>query len=600
MLTSLCGVLALVASAAAQTPGDELPARSPEPPSGSHVLPPDASLVLPASAEQDLVAARSWLGTLEAAIAAEGGVVPDAANLRAVFESRVSSPAVSLSASDIERWVARSQSAVRHLARADYDRARVELLEAHALANRAAEELNREAERARQVLDTCLYMVRAYVETRDEENAIQQARACRQLVPGAEPSPYRHTPEVREIMARVDRAIATEAPGELVVTSSPSACAVRLNGIPFGTTPFRMEDLAAGEYRLQVECDAVERGRIHRIRVGAGSASAHVDGGLDRAVRSRPGLGLAYDSAEQARAQAGVHALAILRALGAHDAWMVWADAPGQLRIDRVHAGQVASVWLEAPAQEDANALDRFRDAVRHLHASRSLDFRSSRAEPAPRSPALELPPVESAGASPESPPSPRSDEDVSEASAHEAEAGSLAASRTRRRRALFAITGVSGAAYLAAVGLHVARGRRGEDFALFFSLSRQSAWVNLRLPTTLVAGAASLLSMSTLPVLLPDRRGVPLGAWIAGGLGVGLAAASLGTVLRRPACAGLGVERRPCIEREQMGDRAVLLGSAAAPLLVAPLVYALRKTPLTPDLSVSRQGAWLSVAGAF
>ena len=76
------------------------------------------------------------------------------------FEQAVSAPALSLSQSDIDAWAERSRSALQALARADYDTAREELLEAQRVAQQAANELNREAERARQVLDTCLFMAR--------------------------------------------------------------------------------------------------------------------------------------------------------------------------------------------------------------------------------------------------------------------------------------------------------------------------------------------------------------------------------------------------------------------------------------------------------
>ncbi|MBT8467908.1 MAG: hypothetical protein KJN97_04070, partial [Deltaproteobacteria bacterium] len=119
------------------------------------------------------------------------------------FEVQGSAPAPTISQSDIDLWVERSRAAVRYLARADYKAARRELKAAQRLADRAAAELNREAARAQQVLDTCLFMVRAYVETKNDVEARKQARECRRLVPRVEPSAFRHTPEVRELLAEV-------------------------------------------------------------------------------------------------------------------------------------------------------------------------------------------------------------------------------------------------------------------------------------------------------------------------------------------------------------------------------------------------------------
>ncbi|MCA9574284.1 MAG: PEGA domain-containing protein [Polyangiales bacterium] len=550
----------------------------------------DGRLVaLPATTTGDLAEAREWAAALRRVLAAETLTVVPNDEASGTFEARVSSPAVALSASDIERWVARSQSAVRHLARADYDRARADLLEAHALASGAADELNREAERARQVLDTCLYMVRAYVETRDDESAMNQARACRQLVPGAEPSPYRHTPEVRDIIARVDRNMAAEAPGQLVVTSEPSGCAVRLNGIAFGVTPFRMDDLAAGEYRLQVECDDVERGRIRRLRVNAGETTVHVDGAFDTAIRSRPGLGLVYDGADQAFALAGPHALAVAAALDVSEAWLVWVVEPGRVRVDRVTRTDVTSVWLRAALAQPSDADATLRTAVRHLRAGRSLDLERPEAQPGQ---GLRVP---------ASAPTPETGAPVVDDAPSDGGPDSGHPPRSNGRRVALGITsGVSAAALVGALGLHIARLHRGEAFALYFTLSRQAAWIDLRLPSTLLAAGGGALALATLPGLLPEREGVPPGAWIAGAVGVGLAAASVGSVLARESCSDFGMDRRACIEREQAGDRAILLAAGAAPLMLAPLVYALRPARVTPELEVSRAGAWLSVRGTF
>ena len=192
------------------------------------------------------------------------------------FEVVGSAPAPTISQSDIDLWVERSRAAVRYLARADYKAARRELKAAQRLADRAAAELNREAARAQQVLDTCLFMVRAYVETKNDAEARKQARECRRLVPRVEPSAFRHTPEVRELLAEVDQEMASEAPGTLEVQSTPSDCLVRINGVEFGRTPVSGIELPVGTYRMQVECEEDKRGRIHRVYFG------HECGGLRR------------------------------------------------------------------------------------------------------------------------------------------------------------------------------------------------------------------------------------------------------------------------------------------------------------------------------
>ena len=139
---------------------------------------------------------------LRAELALRGESVWPADRASERFEVLGSAPAPEVSQSDIDRWVERSRAAVRYLARADYKAARRELKAAQRVADRAADELNREAARAQQGSDTCSFMVRAYVETKNTADARQQARECRQLVPRVEPSAFRHTPKVRELLGR--------------------------------------------------------------------------------------------------------------------------------------------------------------------------------------------------------------------------------------------------------------------------------------------------------------------------------------------------------------------------------------------------------------
>jgi len=90
-----------------------------------------------------------------------GYVVPDAQATSERFEAAISRAAVSLQPQEVDDWRRHATAAVRHLARADYEAARADLDYTRQVAQRAAAELNREPERAREVLDTCLYLVRA-------------------------------------------------------------------------------------------------------------------------------------------------------------------------------------------------------------------------------------------------------------------------------------------------------------------------------------------------------------------------------------------------------------------------------------------------------
>ena len=127
---------------------------------------------------------------------------------REALEERYGVDAPEMSESDLARWVASSRQAGRSLARADYDGARSALAQAEAVTARALAELDREATRSRQVLDTCLYLVRSLEETDQHARALEQGFACRRLVPRGAATPTQHPPEVRAILDEVDRTLA--------------------------------------------------------------------------------------------------------------------------------------------------------------------------------------------------------------------------------------------------------------------------------------------------------------------------------------------------------------------------------------------------------
>ena len=529
------------------------------------------------------------IGRLETSLAALPLGVFSAEEARALFEANASAPAASLTATDIERWASRSQSAVRHLARAEYDRAREELLEAQALTSRAAEELNREAERARQVLDTCLYMVRAYIETRDVERAEAQARTCRRLVPGAEPSPYRHTPEVRDLLARVEGEMRAEPRAELRVTSQPTGCAVRLNGISFGETPFRIDELAPGEYRLQVECGGVDRGRIRRLHLASGRTEVNVDTRFEAAIRSRPRLSLRYETPEDAQRWAARDAREIARATGASETWILWRGATGTHRLDRVWAEGAASAYPgEASLEMHSGA--EFRAALSRLRVGESVDLGAPDGV-AQAALTLDVPLMDT-GHAPEF-----------EGDGEPGQGTRMAApERERHPVGLALVSSAAALTYGVASFLHAERVRRGRAFAQLFSLTRQRDWVALRMPSTFVAAGGSVVLLAAFPALLPDARArrVPIGAWVSGGVGLGLAGAAVIVTATRRSCDGLVNDRRACIRREEAGDRAILLASGAAPLVSVPVVYALRRTSIRPEVSVGRRRVRVGVLGTF
>lgn len=506
------------------------------------------------------------------------------------FEVLGSAPAPEVSQSDIDSWVERSRSAVRYLARADYKAARRELMAAQRLADRAAAELNREAARAQQVLDTCLFMARAYVETKNDAEARRQARECRHLVPRVEPSAFRHTPEVRELLAEVDREMASEAPGQLEVRSTPSDCVVRINGVDFGRTPVSGVELPTGMYRVQVECEAGQRGRIHRVSIESGANTFLSDAKLERAVRTRPVLHLRYgaresvvERMEQARQVAAV--------LGDAAVLMLSTPDPGTLRVDLDADGFTPeSAWL--PMHDGSADPDDIRRAVDALFDGRSVDFTG---------------PHPIAGASWQADAAPAATVNPTAASVVQAEPErARSVPRAREQRiAGWSLFGLGVASIGASVGLHVWRGTLGDDFIESPSnLSAAQRWNDARISvwtTAAFGGAAASASMS---LFLPDRERTPWWGWTLGALGVGLGGYAIYEGVTMTDCPEPYIANssavESCIARGQEVGRLSLALAGAAPLLTVPLVYLFRPLRTQPSVAVKREGAMMQIRRTF
>lgn len=551
-------------------------------------------VIVPTTTGDDTAWMTASIEAVRAELKAQGKLAwsPEAAADR--FEMAGSAPAPALSSSDIERWVARSRAAVRHLARADYRAARRELKSAAAVADRAAAELNREAARARQVLDTCLYMVRALIETDNLAKARQQARECRLLVPRVEPSAYRHTPEVNELLERVDTELEREAPGQLTVQSEPPKCLVRINGIEFGQTPVSHIDLPVGTYRLQVECGQ-SRGRVRKVVVTAGNTHVFVDTRFEEALRSRPLLYLRYASEADSDHYRAFDADHIARTLGSGRFVLLSHEAPGVLRIDRAGRGQrPASVWLPTE-QGKPNTNDLVR-GMTALFSGRSVDFTGAQEQArAPWSP-------------PKSAPKPPSKSQAkSSARRSSAPRGPRTLPPKSHRIAGYTLLGAGGAVYFTSVGLHFRRNSLGDDFiASPSSRVRAQSWKDARIGTWLTAGLGGGTLTAALPLVLPHEPSMPWWAWVSGAAGVGLAAYGIFEAATLTGCneatfIGNATEVRACVARGKEADRAMLAGSAAAPLLTMPLVYWLRpKRPVSASITIRRHAGFVQVGGLF
>jgi len=506
------------------------------------------------------------------------------------FEVVGSTPAPTISQSDIDLWIERSRAAVRYLARADYKAARRELKAAQRLADRAAAELNREAARAQQVLDTCLFMVRAYVETKNDAEARKQARECRRLVPRVEPSAFRHTPEVRELLVEVDQEMASEAPGTLDVRSTPPGCLVRINGVEFGRTPLLDIELPVGTYRLQVECEDDERGRIHRVEVSSGRNLFELDAALERAVHTRPVLHLDYASPE-AWSQRMAQARQVGNILGRANVLVLSGLSASVVRIDLSADGyEPASAWLAVregvPETED---LRRVSDA---LFEGRSVDFTGPHPIARP-SWAADLAPDLAVGIS-------------AAALVDEPATTERGVPRPRDQRvAGWSLFGLGVASIGASVGLHIWRGELGDRFIeSSANLHPAERWRNARIGVWTTAAFGGAATSAAMPLLLPDYERAPWWGWTLGALGLGLTGYAIYEGVTMTACPEPYIANESavhaCVERGQEAGRLSLVLAGAAPLLSIPLVYLFRPLRAEPSVSATAEGAMVRVRKVF
>lgn len=548
--------------------------------SSAHADPPSdpRSLLVTVTTESEDHATQAR--AVRARLEALGWELLPAASASELVETAESANATPIAASDLDRWASRSHAALRFLSRGEYDQARRALLEAQAISERAAEALNRETVRARQVLDTCLYVVRAALETRDVEGAEQQARRCRRLVPRMQASAYTHTPEVRALLERVDAELEREPTGVLTVSSEPAACTVRINGVHFGATPLRTSELPRGDYRVQVECDPAFAGRVHRVVIAESDVTVHVRAAFDRALRSSPELGLVYADADAARRRAGGDAAALARSVGrtlvvvepGPTRWTILTvdprgrrSAPRTFAIDDPLASQDVLESFARDALDDERATSRARRGRRAEADDRATGDASPRDE----------------GSS---------------------EPGTSPRARSIRRLGL-GLLGVGASALVATSALVPTRARRGETFDAASPssagyLDLQADYLRLRpvLAATSVTFALSAATGVSL-VLREVPRSRAYGI-VGGLLGLGLAGYATSEFARAPICYGDAI----CTERDARIDRAVLFASMAGPLLAMPVaaVGGPRERGLRARATVGEHHALLVLRGAL
>ena len=89
---------------------------------------------------------------------------------------------------DLDALAHDAQMALYHVASGLPSRARQDVERALARADKVLESLNRESLAAQQLLDACLYLVRAHLQSNERQAAREQALECRRLVPTSSPT----------------------------------------------------------------------------------------------------------------------------------------------------------------------------------------------------------------------------------------------------------------------------------------------------------------------------------------------------------------------------------------------------------------------------
>ncbi|MBW2462846.1 MAG: PEGA domain-containing protein [Deltaproteobacteria bacterium] len=533
--------------------------------------------VSPAQAQDRFVVLRTIAGS------EPPGLVPVAESIEAVADRqhtilttdeatnlitlRHSTEPAAASRDDFDALARESEAALEHVAFGRRRQARRAIESILERAQGAIEALNRESRSARRILNSCLYLVRALDHARDEEAALDQAVECARLVPDMQPSAAEHPPVVRRLFDRAVARIESGPHGSLNVQSEPSGCAVFLNGRRLGATPFSRENLATGEYRVQVECEAGRPGRVHRIVLAAEPRDVMIDSRFDRALRNTDrDLRLEYVDADEENAYRLGDATAVAGIMGVDNVILITAEGESVARVDWIRASGVVVASVRV-AMNSAGAVRESLDrGMAELGEARSVDATGETAV------AIE----------PWAPPAPRGAEVASIPGAATADASAGAEGHA-------AESDLSGLSELAALGW-VLGGVGVATYAVAWSL--QGVWIHrdgqvdvaepddvdyadrvarrddLALPVSLLAASGAVLTTAALPFLLGDGGTGPW-HWIVGGVGVAVAAVGIGLWTQDNAC----VDPPDCREVSRTVPLAPLLVTTAVPMIAVPIL---------------------------
>jgi hypothetical protein len=522
--------------------------------------------------------------TVEAGLVDENVTLISQHDARDRFVAR-SRPPQTPNGSDVEALARAAHEALEHVAYGRTAAARKSVQQVIALAERTLESLNRETATARNVLNACLSLVRGSLQEHKRDAALAQAMQCRRLVPDLTPNEATHPANVVGVLAEADNLLRRMRLGSLQVSSFPDErCSVYVNGRHLGTTPFKLDRAATGEYRVQVECGALA-GRVHVVQLGDAPVRLLVDTAFDRVVESARRLALRYPTQQEAWALSVEHAAALGGQIGANDVVLVEHEADNVV-LSRVEVEQKrliarATVPWSARATQAA-----FQPAMIEL-----AEARLATAKEMPRAPDKESPTSAEARREPALSPEPTTASEPPASNGPADTMPEITASpnpRDKRRRAL-RVAGVStfGLGLLSiATGaiLETMHGQDGHALALFagdsdaYSLHVQE-WRDGRMPPFAFAITGAALGAVGAGLLAAADVQVPV--WVSAtsaAVGIGLFSWGVVNLAKSEPCSDQLNDQRGCAVARDQGERGAILMISAVPLFALPAALLIRK----------------------
>ena len=566
----------------------------------------DDVLVVPATVAGDATGtppSRHAAQQIARLVAQRGPRVMAPERARASFEQRGSTAPLMVAHGDLDALARDAQMALYHVASGLPSKARADVERALARADKVLESLNREAIAAQQLLDACLYLVRAHLQDKNRDAAREQALECRRLVPDVEPDGTMHPPDVIGVLAEAAAALRQREPGSLRVESEPVGCAVFLNGRHLGSAPLELPQLSPGEYRVQAECEEGRAGRVHRVTVANSRVVMRIDTLLDAAVQTSLDLSLRYETPEQQRQRVYGDALEIARVLGVAEVLLVvpvaGADgAPTDLvQVDRIRSrdgalAAAARLRVDAAGAIDSAALGA---AVATLREGAQRDHSTVAALPLAdvEAPAMVLSPRDAALAAPRPLAVAVPVRSGNAGADTDAAAGVIDAEHGADRDADDAPPTTAGVVLGVAGGLGTLTGLGlfGYQLSLELKYSAQKKerpadpvayratkedLEDFDLVPLIVTGGGALLLTASLPWLLPDAPELPTLAVVSGIAAGALAITGAVLLAVGSGCDSFDVEGR-CTNILATTRLGGLLLEGAVPLGAVPMVYLLR-----------------------